>query len=35
MTVDWLNILNELLSKISSRIVDDVRGINKVVYDIT
>jgi GMP synthase (glutamine-hydrolysing) len=35
ITIDWSNILNELLSKISSRIVDEVRGINKVVYDIT
>jgi GMP synthase (glutamine-hydrolysing) len=35
MTVDWSSILNELLSKISSRIVNEVRGINKVLYDIT
>ena len=35
MTVDWSSILNELLSKISSRIVAEVREINKVVYDIT
>ena len=35
MTVDWSKLPDELLSKISSRIVGEVRGINRVVYDIT
>ncbi len=35
MTADWHNIPNNLLAKISSRIVSEVRGINRVVYDIT
>jgi GMP synthase (glutamine-hydrolysing) len=35
MTADWSKLPNELLSRISSRIVGEVRGINRVVYDIT
>lgn len=35
MTADWSKIPNVLLEKISSRIVNEVRGVNRVVYDIT
>ncbi len=35
MTADWSKIPNEILEKISSRIVNEVRGVNRVVYDIT
>ncbi|MGB2579279.1 GMP synthase (glutamine-hydrolyzing) [Elusimicrobium simillimum] len=35
MTADWTKLPHDLLQKISSRIVSEVRGINKVVYDIT
>ncbi|MCD6205221.1 MAG: glutamine-hydrolyzing GMP synthase [Candidatus Marinimicrobia bacterium] len=35
MTADWSPIPNEVLSRIASRIVNEVRGINRVVYDIT
>lgn len=35
MTADWSKIPNEVLEKISSRIVNEVRGVNRVVYDIT
>ncbi len=35
MTADWVPLPYEVLGKISSRIVNEVRGINRVVYDIT
>jgi GMP synthase (glutamine-hydrolysing) len=35
MTADWVPLPHEVLRKISSRIVSEVRGINRVVYDIT
>ena len=35
MTADWFRMPPDTLSKISNRIVNSVRGINRVVYDIT
>lgn len=35
MTADWAKIPQGVLEKISSRIVNEVRGVNRVVYDIT
>jgi GMP synthase (glutamine-hydrolysing) len=35
MTADWVPLPYEVLKKISNRIVNEVRGINRVVYDIT
>ncbi|HEX4020688.1 MAG TPA: glutamine-hydrolyzing GMP synthase [Acidobacteriaceae bacterium] len=35
MTADWVPLPYEVLKKISSRIVNEVKGINRVVYDIT
>lgn len=35
MTADWVPLPYEVLRSISSRIVNEVRGINRVVYDIT
>ncbi len=35
MTADWARLPHEVLAAISSRIVNEVRGINRVVYDIS
>ena len=35
MTADWVNLPDDLLRRISARIVNEVRGVNRVVYDIT
>jgi GMP synthase (glutamine-hydrolysing) len=35
MTADWVPLPHDLLATISSRIVNEVRGINRVVYDIS
>jgi GMP synthase (glutamine-hydrolysing) len=35
MTASWSRLPHELLARVSSRIVNEVRGINRVVYDIS
>ena len=35
MTADWARIPYDVLARISSRIINEVRGINRVVYDIS
>src|SRR6202790_4795850 len=35
MTADWVPLPYEVLKEISNRIVNEVRGVNRVVYDIT
>ena len=35
MTADWAHLPHDLLGRISTRIINEVRGINRVVYDIT
>jgi GMP synthase (glutamine-hydrolysing) len=35
MTADWVDLPHEVLKSISTRIVNEVKGVNRVVYDIT
>ena len=35
MTADWAKLPMELLEKISNRIINEVRGVNRVLYDIS
>ncbi|HET9696995.1 MAG TPA: glutamine-hydrolyzing GMP synthase [Terriglobales bacterium] len=35
MTADWVDLPHEVLKTISNRVVNEIRGINRVVYDIT
>ncbi|MGB6517653.1 MAG: glutamine-hydrolyzing GMP synthase [Candidatus Cybelea sp.] len=35
MTADWARLPHELLERISARIVNEVRGVNRIAYDIT
>ena len=35
MTADWVRLPYDLLAKVANRIVNEVHGINRVVYDIT
>lgn len=35
MTADWARLPDDLLARISNRIINEVRGVNRVVYDIT
>ena len=35
MTADWVKMPYEVMGKISSRIINEIRGINRVVYDIS
>jgi GMP synthase (glutamine-hydrolysing) len=35
MTAHWAHLPHELLAKVSNRIINEVRGINRVVYDIS
>jgi len=35
MTADWSRIPHEVLARASTRIINEVRGVNRVVYDIS
>jgi GMP synthase (glutamine-hydrolysing) len=35
MTADWAPLPHELLARVSNRIINEVRGINRVTYDIS
>jgi len=35
MTADWARLPYDLLGKISNRIINEVKGINRVVYDVS
>jgi GMP synthase (glutamine-hydrolysing) len=35
MTADWARLPEELLSRVSNRIINEVKGINRVVYDVS
>jgi GMP synthase (glutamine-hydrolysing) len=35
MTADWYPFPHELLARISNRIINEVRGVNRVVYDVS
>jgi GMP synthase (glutamine-hydrolysing) len=35
MTADWVPLPAELLATVSNRIINEVRGINRVLYDVT
>ena len=35
MTADWVNLPYEFLQKTSNKIINNVKGVNRVVYDIS
>ena len=35
MTADWVNLPYEFLQQVSNKIINNVKGVNRVVYDIS
>ena len=35
MTADWFQFPKEVLGRVSNRIINEVKGVNRVVYDVS
>jgi GMP synthase (glutamine-hydrolysing) len=35
MTADWVRMPQEILARISARVINEVKGVNRVCYDIS
>jgi len=35
MTADWAKLPPELLGRVANRIINEVKGVNRVVYDVS
>ena len=35
MTADWARLPDDVLARMSSRIINEVRGVNRVAYDVS
>jgi GMP synthase (glutamine-hydrolysing) len=35
MTADWTRLPSEILARMSNRIINEVKGVNRVVFDIS
>jgi GMP synthase (glutamine-hydrolysing) len=35
MTAEWADLPRRVLARLSSRVINEVRGVNRVVYDIS
>ena len=35
MTADWARIPDDVLTRVASRIVNEVKGVNRVLYDLS
>jgi len=35
MTADWARLPYEVLAKVSNRVINEVKGVNRVLYDIS
>jgi GMP synthase (glutamine-hydrolysing) len=35
MTADWVRLPYDVLARIASRVINEVKGVNRVVYDVS
>jgi GMP synthase (glutamine-hydrolysing) len=35
MTADWVRLPHDLLGRISARVINEVKGVNRVCYDVS